>query len=201
MKITETQIQNAAKGILEGQVALLPTDTVYGLGASPLHPSAIDKIFELKNRPPRKNLPIMVASMDDLKDLGVDLNENVVQLFQSEFIPGALTLVLGFTDKPLVDWLEGRDEIAVRIPDTPYLLEILKKTGPLLVTSANRSGVGETPPTVEEILAQLNGTPEIVLEGGYIKSIPSTILNCRLHPPKVEREGIIKLEQLIEIYE
>ena len=91
--------------------------------------------------------------------------------------------------------LEGREEVAIRIPNDERLLAVLRATGPLLVTSANASGQ-DTPKNVGEILEQLNGQPDLAIDGGEIKTIPSTIVNCRLNPPKVEREGVIPTAEI-----
>lgn len=182
-----------------GGVVLLPTDTVYGLAASPLSKKAVGKIFELKMRPGSVNLPIMVASIDNLNDLGVNLQSGAKRLFNSKYVPGDLTIILGFAPKPLVPWLNGRDECAIRIPNHNNLLKLLKETGPLLVTSANKHGVNPTPNNVNDILKDLNGEPDLVIDGGIVENIPSTIVNCRLNPPIVERTGRISEQELLKI--
>jgi L-threonylcarbamoyladenylate synthase len=188
-----------AECLLAGGVVLLPTDTVYGLAANPAHETAVKRIFELKSRPDRVNLPIMVASVNDLKVFGVDLHPAAMRLFNSSLVPGDLTIVLGFKPEPLLPWLKGRSECAIRIPDDEPLLEILRKTGPLLVTSANRHGTPVTPNNVADILAELNGTPDMVVDGGIVENIPSTIVNCHADPPVIERTGRISYETLFNL--
>ncbi len=190
-----SKAKEIAACLLEGGVAVVPTDTVYGLAVSPQFEASVDKLFELKQRSRNKNLPIMVANMEQLQPLGVDVNLAVQKLVDSPFVPGALTFVLGFIEQPLVKWLEGREEIAVRIPNDAQLLEVLQITGPLLVTSANRNGL-PTPDNVAEILEQLAGKPDLAIEGGNIQLIPSTIVNCRKNPPQIERVGAISKEKL-----
>jgi L-threonylcarbamoyladenylate synthase len=185
--------------LLRGGVALLPTDTVYGLAASPLHPDAVARIFDLKARPTRQNLPIMVADKAEMERMGLDLNTYVEKILASDFVPGDITIVAGFKDTPSVSWLEGREEVAVRIPNHALMLAILTKTGPLMVTSANRHGNPTTPLTVEEVLADLNGAPDVVVDGGEVENVPSTIINCRETPPKIERSGRILYEDLFNL--
>ena len=185
--------------LINGGVVLFPTDTVYGLAASPLHDCAIDKIFELKSRPKDRHLPIMVASIRDLELLGLDINSYALKLLESSLIPGALSIVLGFKNPPTLTWLQGRDEIAFRIPNEDNLLFILGKTGPLLVTSANKHGLAQTPSTVSEALLELNGTPAMVIDDGIRKEIPSTIVNCRFSPPVIERQGIVTAVEIFKI--
>jgi L-threonylcarbamoyladenylate synthase len=175
-----------------GGVVLIATDTVYGLAALPTDADAAAKIYELKQRPCEMFLPIMVAGTKDLEKLGLDINENARKLFASNLTPGAITFILGFKDESLKpDWLKARDEIAIRIPDNKLLLSVLRETGPLLVTSANRHGHAQTPDNVKDILTELNGIPDLVVEDGKGKEIPSTIINCRHNPPAIERYGLI----------
>jgi L-threonylcarbamoyladenylate synthase len=192
-------IDKIANILLTGGVAMLPTDTVYGLAASPLHPTAVDRIFSLKNRPTKQNLPIMVASVKDMKAMGLDINAAIKKILSSHFVPGDITIVAGFKKKPLLNWLDGREEVAVRIPNHADLLKILEKTGPLMVTSANRHGNPTTPLTIDEVLADLNGAPDIAIDGGIVENVPSTIINCRENPPKIERNGRIKYDDLLNL--
>ena len=109
-----------------------------------------------------------------------------------------LDLVPGRTATGPIRWLEGRDEIAVRIPDDERLLAILRATGPLLVTSANAHGSG-TPETLAGALSQLDGAPDLAIDGGLLQVVPSTLVNCRREPPVVEREGAIPAREIEEI--
>lgn len=174
-----------------GGTVLIATDTVYGLAALPTNENAVAKIYSLKERPREIFLPVMVSCMEDLEKLGVDVNENARKLFASDLVPGAISFVLGFKDESLKpDWLKTREEIACRIPDNALLLSVLRETGPLQVTSANRHGRA-TPGRVKDILAELNGTPDLIVEDGEGKEVPSTIVNCRRNPPVIERYGLI----------
>ena len=175
-----------------GGVVLIATDTVYGLAAMPTIETAVEKIYALKARPRHMFLPIMVAEMRDLELLGLDINATAKKIFASDLVPGAVTFVLGFKDEKLKpDWLSTRDEIATRIPDNALLLAVLKETGPLLVTSANKHGQPVTQAKVKDILAELDGDPDLVIEDGEGKEVPSTIINCRFDPPVIERYGLI----------
>ena len=183
-----------------GGVVLIATDTVYGLAVIPTDERAVEKIYSLKNRPRDMFLPIMVANMHDLELLGLDINRNARKLFESELVPGAITFVLGFKDEQLKpDWLKSREEIATRIPDNELLLSVLRKTGPLLVTSANKHGQPVTQAKVQDILAELNGIPDLIIEDGEGKEVPSTIINCRTNPPVIERYGIIPVNVINNI--
>lgn len=175
-----------------GGVILFPTDTVLGLAAAPQQVSAVEKLYRLKRRPPERRLPVMIASIDQLPMLGVDVTPAASRLLTSQYVPGPLTIALGFSDaKPA--WLAERDEVAVRIPADPFVLDVLRACGPLFVTSAN--GHGLTPPrTSDEALEQLDGAPDLVVPGNANTSGPSTLVNCRLDPPVIERVGEIPAE-------
>lgn len=175
--------------LLGGGVVLLPTDTVLGLAASPWNADAVAKLYRLKRRPSERRLPVMVAEASQLGVLGVDVKPPAARLLASRFMPGPLTIALGFSsDKP--DWLAERDEVAVRIPADERLLAVLRLTGPLFVTSANAHGA-PTPLDTGAALLQLDGSPDLVVPGRPGGSTPSTLVNCRVDPPAIERAGAV----------
>ena len=180
-----------------GGVVLLPTDTVYGLAVSPQFDQSIDRLFALKRRPRNVNLPIMVASDSELDGLGFEVSESARRLLRSPLIPGSLTLVMGFKSDYRPAWLAGRDEAAVRIPNDERLLSVLRKAGPLLVTSANAHSA-DTPDDVADILAQLDGAPDLSIDGGTLRTTASTLVNCRVNPPAIERIGVVPESEVLK---
>jgi len=193
-----TDIAKVVDTLTTGGIALLPTDTVYGLAVSPEFPDSVLRLYAMKGRPPKKNLPIMVSSRNDLINLGVEINQSVDRLLHSKYVPGPLTFAVGFRDKPLVAWLHGRIEIGVRIPNDDRMLEILQHAGPLLVTSANKHGY-PCGKSIQTILEQLDGIPDVVTDRGHLQSVPSTLVNCRLQPPVIERVGCVPEEEIRNI--
>ena len=180
-----------------GGVVLLPTDTVYGLAVSPKFDKSIDRLFALKRRPRTVNLPIMVASDAELEPLGFEISESARRLLRSPLIPGSLTLAMGFSSDYWPHWLIGRDEAAIRIPNDDRLLAVLRRTGPLLVTSANAHSA-DTPDNIRDILAQLDGAPDLVVDGGTLRTTASTLVNCRLDPPVIERVGVVPESEVVK---
>jgi L-threonylcarbamoyladenylate synthase len=168
------------------------------LAVSPQRPSAVEKLYILKKRPPRRNLPVMVSSIEMLRRLGVVIHDSAARLLHSPLVPGALTLALGVHAAHAPPWLAHRDEVAVRIPNDERLLCIIERSGPLLVTSANSHGLA-TPDNLTDALAQLEGLPDFAIDGGVLPVIPSTLVNCRLDPPVVEREGAISVSRIEEV--
>ncbi|MBU0643624.1 MAG: threonylcarbamoyl-AMP synthase [Alphaproteobacteria bacterium] len=197
MTVSEADIVQC---ITQGGVVLLPTDTVLGLAVSPRHGEAIDRLYGLKHRPRDKNLPIMVADADQIAMLGAQITPSAQALLSSPFVPGALTIVFDLDPTRAPEWLAGRDEIALRIPNDAQLLAVLRQTGPLLVTSANRSGA-QTPGTTNEAAAQLNGTPDLIVAGTGRQATPSTIVNCRVTSARIERIGAVSEADIASLLE
>lgn len=183
----------AREALLAGGVALLPTDTVYGLAVHPRRRDAIDALFALKARPRTRELPIMVATPDELPSLGVQVPDTARRLLGA-FSPGPITVALGIDDTAPA-WLAGREEVGVRVPSDPDLRALLSDVGALLVTSANAHGE-PTAQAVDPILAQLAGRPDAVVDGGTRSGVPSTVVNCHLDTPRIEREGAIPAAEI-----
>ncbi|MCD2189237.1 L-threonylcarbamoyladenylate synthase [Actinomycetospora soli] len=183
----------AREALLAGGVALLPTDTVYGLAVHPRRRDAIDALFALKARPRTRELPIMVATPDELPSLGVQVPDTARRLLGA-FSPGPITVALGIDDTAPA-WLAGRDEVGVRVPSDPDLRALLSDVGALLVTSANAHGE-PTAQATGPILAQLAGRPDAVVDGGTRSGVPSTVVNCHLDTPRIEREGAIPVAEI-----
>lgn len=192
--INDEVVARAKDCLLGGGVVLLPTDTVYGLAVHPLFDDAAARLFGMKRRPRTRNLPIMVSSVGELKDLAVEINEPARRLMDA-FFPGPLTLALGLHVENTPKWLTGRVEVGVRVPDDEGLVAILEATGPLLVTSANAHQQA-TPESVQSILAALDGEPDLVIDGGVRPVVPSTLVNCNLPAPVIERLGVLSEEEI-----
>ena len=192
------EVEKIAACLLGGGIALLPTDTVYGMAVHPAFPESVERLFLLKQRSHSRQLPVMIASEDELAGLGIRVTDAARRLLRSSLVPGALTFVLGFGGGPVPRWLAGREEVAIRIPDDERMLAVLRRTGPLLVTSANLHGA-QTPESLADALGQLDGAPDVAIDGGTLNTVPSTLVNCRRDPPVVEREGAIPAAELLAL--
>jgi L-threonylcarbamoyladenylate synthase len=178
-----------------GAVVVVPTDTVYGLAALPTHSEAVQAIYRAKGRPEGMHLPVLGGSLDQVRQLGVDLTGEAESLAR-RWWPGPLTMVFGFDPRsPRPGWLDGRDEVAVRIPQHAFLLAVLEVTGVLLVTSANPHG-SPTPASAREVTDALGAPNSLVVDGGALDGEPSTLVNLRSGRASVEREGALS-RQLI----
>jgi L-threonylcarbamoyladenylate synthase len=189
------EVARAAGCLLAGGVVLLPTDTVYGLAVHPERDESITRLFAMKGRPRSVNLPVMISSRDHILALGGVVSRAADLLLASKYVPGPLTLAVGVSPPDLAPWLRGRVEFAVRMPDDDRLLAIIRQTGPLLVTSANLHAE-QVQESVPAILSTLVSQPDLVIDDGKRDTVPSTLVNCRLVPPVVERVGAVPAEEI-----
>jgi L-threonylcarbamoyladenylate synthase len=180
-------IDEAVVALRMGKLVVLPTDTVYGL-AAPLEEASIARIFEIKGRPSEKPLPVLGATLTDLENIA-DFNDHARKL-AARFWPGPLTMILQRAAGFAVD-LGGKNvtTVGVRAPREPRAIELLKRTGPLAVTSANISGSAEAT-TVEEARAALGTHDVFYVDGGRCTGRPSTIVFLAAER-RVLREGAI----------
>ena len=185
----------AAEVLGAGGVAVVPTDTVYGLAARPDDADAVRAIYRVKGRPEGMHLPVLAASVGQVRALGVTFSPEADALVR-RWWPGPLTLAFGFeTGRARPAWLDGRVEVAVRVPDHDFLRALLGRTGPLVVTSANPHGA-PTPRTALDVTTGLGPTVDLVVDGGPLQDVPSTLVNLHAAHPLVEREGAIPREAI-----
>jgi L-threonylcarbamoyladenylate synthase len=183
-------LESAAAALRAGDVIVVPTDTVYGIAALPDSEEAVQRVYVAKDRPEGLHLPVLAASLDDVLNLGVELTA-AASVLAARWWPGPLTLAFGFSpDAARPHWLAGRDEVAVRIPANEFLLDLMRITGVLVVTSANRHGE-MTPAGAEEAGRQLSPHVNLVIDAGMLDSSPSTLVNVSSAMAEVEREGAI----------
>ncbi len=180
----------AVDTLTSGGVAVLPTDTVYGLAARPTDADAVRAVYRAKGRPEGMHLPVLAASVAQVRALGVAFTPDADALAWAWW-PGPLTLAFGFDqDAERPTWLAGRDEVAVRIPAHEFLRALLRETGVLLVTSANPHGA-PTSRTAQDVSESLCAHVAVVVDGGTLTDVPSTLVNVRGGEAVVEREGAI----------
>jgi L-threonylcarbamoyladenylate synthase len=191
----EDALGTASKALRTGEVVLVPTDTVYGLAAMPDRPEAVQRIYLAKDRPAHQPLPVLAASLGQVRELGVEFPEAATVL-AARWWPGPLTMAFGLsTTSRRPQWLAERDEVAVRIPAHAFLLALMHETGVLMVTSANRHGEPTSPSPVEAG-AHLAPYVDLVIDAGTLTAVPSTLVNVRGPNAVVEREGAISGEAI-----
>lgn len=187
-------IPTAARIISEGGLIAFPTDTIYGVAGDPLNPDSLRKIYQAKERPDEKALPVLIGALDQLTALVSALSPEVEAIAKS-FWPGPLTLVLP-KNPNLPPELTAYPTVGVRMPDHPFTLALLRRTGPLATTSANISG-GPNPTTAQNVLDQLGGRIDLILDGGPTPGpTASTVADVSTSLIKILREGPISLSDL-----
>ncbi len=180
--------------IRENGLIAFPTDTVYGLAADAFSPTAIQKIYLAKERPDEKALPVLIGDPDQLDDLVLFVSDHVRRIAEI-FWPGALTLVLP-KGPHLPAEMSSYPTVGIRIPDHAFTRALLRETGPLATTSANISG-GPNPTTPDDVIQQLGGLVDLVLDGGATPGpTASTVVDTTGPALKILRQGPISLADL-----
>lgn len=188
----------AAGAVAGGEIVVLPTDTVYGVGADAFNPEAVARLLAAKGRGREVPPPVLVASASMMAALAQPMPDWVDAL-TARFWPGGLTLVARAQPSLMWDLGETNGTVALRIPDHPVALELLAATGPLAVTSANLHG---EPPgaTARATREQLGESVSVYLEAGELPGgTPSTIVDATGTAPRVLREGAIGVSELAQL--
>jgi L-threonylcarbamoyladenylate synthase len=188
-------IARAAGAIRRGLLVAYPTETFYALGGDPTSPAAVDRVFEAKGRPGRMPLPLIAAEIRDLRRCTGDLPDTALRL-AAAFWPGALTLVVPATGLP-ARLLGGGRTVGVRLSPHPVAAALARAHGgPIIATSANRSG--QPPPrTADGVRGALGDAVDLVLDGGATAGGPaSTVLDVTVDPPRVVRAGAVPVADL-----
>ncbi len=180
-------LARAVRVLGEGWPVGIPTDTVYGLAVDPFQPGATGRVFDAKRRPPERNLPVLVAGLDQALALAGPLSDQAHALMDT-FWPGPLTIVVcGRQD--LAAGVGGDDgTIGVRCPAHPVARALCAAAGPLATTSANLHG---QPPlvTADEVASTFEASVPVVLDGGPCTGLPSTVVDCTTRQPRLLRLG------------
>src|SRR5258706_11940823 len=186
-------IQSALEILQRGGLVAFPTDTVYGVGALAFDGKAVESIYTAKDRPIEKAIPILIGDADDMEKVGMDIPDAAYKL-AARFLPGPLTVVV--PKKPtLPESVSATDTVGVRVPDHEIARALLRAAGPMAVTSANISGQ-PSPSTAQEVLAQLGGRIDLIIDGGTTPGgVPSTLVECTGIDIKSLREDPISLEE------
>jgi tRNA threonylcarbamoyl adenosine modification protein (Sua5/YciO/YrdC/YwlC family) len=191
----EGAIATAANAVGSGQLVVLPTDTVYGIGADAFDAAAVTALLAAKGRGRDMPVPVLVGSWSTIDGLVTIVHPRTRDLIEA-FWPGGLTLVVKHAPTLSWDLGDARGTVAVRMPLHPVAIELLETTGPMAVSSANRTGL---PPalTISEAEAQFGELIAVYLDGGPATlGVASTIVDVTGETPRVLREGAMSLDDL-----
>lgn len=193
-------IAKAATGVREGKLVVLPTDTLYGIGADAFSPEAVRALLDAKGRGSDMPPPVLVPDTRTIDGLATDVPDYARALVEA-FWPGALTIVLRAQPSLLWDLGDTGGTVALRMPDHPVALELLREVGPMAVSSANRTGHPASR-TVVEAASQLGASVEFYLDGGPVTGgLASTIVDCTREEPAFLRVGAIAEADVMDVVE
>lgn len=191
-----SQIQEGIQILKSGGIIAIPTETVYGLAGNAFDENAIKKIYELKKRPLHNPLIVHIGSIKDLEKVAVEVPEKAMKLIEA-FWPGPLTLVLKKNSAIQDIVTSGNKTVAVRMPNHPLTLELLRQLNfPLAAPSANRFG-GISPTSAAHVKNSFNANSPFILDGGECeRGIESTIVGFENDDPVIYRYGSITVEEI-----
>ena len=191
-------IAAAMSAVLKGALVVLPTDTVYGIGADAFRPTAVDSLLSAKGRGRDMPPPVLVGSVRAASALVEDLGPYGQELID-EFWPGGLTLICRSSRSLKWDLGETKGTVAVRMPQDPVALELLAQTGPMAVSSANLTGQPAAT-TADGAREQLGDLVEVYLDAGPCQGdLPSTIVDLTGDMPRLLRSGVVPIGRLREV--
>ncbi|OEV08088.1 L-threonylcarbamoyladenylate synthase [Streptomyces nanshensis] len=194
----KTGLREAASAVRRGELVVLPTDTVYGIGADAFSPDAVGDLLEAKGRGRNMPSPVLVGSPNTLHGLVTDFSEAAWELVDA-FWPGALTLVAKHQPSLTWDLGDARGTVAVRMPLHPVAIELLKEFGPMAVSSANLSG-HPAPQDCDAAQEMLGESVAVYLDGGPTPdSVPSSIVDVTGRTPVLLRAGAVSAEELRKV--
>jgi L-threonylcarbamoyladenylate synthase len=191
----ESGLAAATTAIRAGELVVLPTDTVYGLGADAFDPAAVRRLLDAKGRGRDMPPPVLVGSAPTLDALAGALPAWARTLVE-HYWPGPLTLVVREQSSLQWDLGDARGTVAVRMPHDPVALELLGRTGPLAVSSANLTG-RPAATDADQAAEMLADKVSVILDAGpTLDDRPSTIVDCTAEQPRVLRVGAVPVDEL-----
>ncbi|MEU6130132.1 L-threonylcarbamoyladenylate synthase [Saccharopolyspora sp. NPDC047091] len=194
----ESGLATAANTVRAGGLVVLPTDTVYGIGANAFDPEAVGALLAAKGRGRDMPVPVLVGSWSTIDGLVQSVPQQARALVEA-FWPGGLSLILPQAPSLAWDLGDTRGTVNLRMPLHPVALDLLREVGPMAVSSANRTG-NPPPATAQQAQDQLGDSVQVYLDGGPTgEPVASTIVDLTQATPRVLRQGEITLEQLTEV--
>jgi L-threonylcarbamoyladenylate synthase len=191
------EVDHAVAALRAGKPVILPTDTVYGLCATPDREEPVRRVYELKGRDEVQPSALVAGDVDMLFECIPELRSRLGPLLRS-LLPGPLTLVVPNPARRY-RWLTGSrpETIGVRVPELPLpAAAVVSRVGPVMATSANLAG-GPDPARLEDVPEEIRHACAAIVDGGQLPGTPSTVLDLTGDEPRVLREGLIPAEQAL----
>ena len=194
----KTGLREAASAVRRGELVVLPTDTLYGIGADAFSPEAVHDLLAAKGRGRGMPTPVLIGSPNTLHGLVTDFSEQAWELVDA-FWPGALTLVAKHQPSLAWDLVDTHGTVAVRMPLHPVAIELLTEVGPMAVSSANLTG-HPAPENCDYAQEMLGDSVSVYLDGGPTPgNVPSSIVDVSREVPLLLRAGAISEEELRKV--
>ncbi len=194
-------IDEAVAALARGGLVVLPTDTVYGIGADAFDPDAVTALLAAKGRDRQSPPPVLIPDVRTIDGLATQVPD-AVRTLVAAFWPGGLTIICQAQPSLMWDLGETQGTVALRMPDHPAAIALLRRTGPLAVSSANLSGAPAAM-TAGEAHEQLGASVQVFLDGGRAPGgVASTIIDATGPQLRIVRTGAISradIEQLVEL--
>lgn len=185
--LDENIIKKITKILLFGGIGVLPTDTIYGIVGSALNSKTVENIYFLRKRNLDKPMIILISSFEDLSLFGIKLNKKLEEILKKNW-PGKISFILDCKLKKFKYLHRGKNTLAFRFPNEKSLLELLKKTGPLVAPSANFEGSAPSE-DFKKTYKYFGDKIDFYVDFGKLKSKPSTIVKIKNKEVIILREG------------
>jgi L-threonylcarbamoyladenylate synthase len=187
----DDDVARVVDALERGEVVVIPTDTVYGLGADPRSPEAMQALFALKERPEGVPIAVLIDSIEQARELIVI--SDVVEELAATHWPGALTIVAPAVEEHGLH-IGSSTTVGVRLPDDDLVRAIAARFGPIAATSANRHGE----PTItdpRDLAAAFGTSVQVIIDGGVLEGLASTVVDTTNDAVSVLRQGVVLLDK------
>lgn len=197
--LEKTDIEQLAKQVKSGKIAVIPTDTIYGIVGAANNASTVEKIYKLRKRTSSKPMIILISDVDQISGLGVNVTLKQKALFKKLW-PNPISIIIDVPSKKLHYLHRGKDSLAFRMPNHEFLRKFLELTGPIVAPSANFEG--EKPAkNINEAQGYFKDSVEFYLDAGTLESPPSTVLKLEKNERSSLSSKSHKKEKLILLRE
>lgn len=200
-QIDYDKLHEASQSLVDGNLIIFPTDTVYGIGCNPFIDSSISKLFNAKNRPLTKPINVLISNMNMLTDLTSNITDTEYKLMEA-FWPGPLTLILKKNENISDKLTSGLDTIGVRMPNNKIALDLIESSSIPIATSSANISEHCAPTQISEIPRDFKDTTSFIIDGGPSDlSIASTIVKIENNEVNILRKGTITEADIKKVIE
>jgi tRNA threonylcarbamoyl adenosine modification protein (Sua5/YciO/YrdC/YwlC family) len=183
-------IHQAAKVLIDGGLVIIPTETVYGIAANALNKKALERLYEIKNRPKDKPFSILIAQEYQVRELAVEVPVAAYKLMH-KFWPGPMTMILKSV---------SQGKVGLRMPDNLIALAIINQSGVSLACPSANISDKLAPANFEQAIKDMDGLVDLAIDGGAAKvGLESTVVDLSIDPPQIIRSGAIKDEEIMAV--